>query len=86
MIPLKVYIYAFYYRLHIDEQDEMRRFVKGTVPPDFSPLVFFFKQLHLASVDKPSNDFDLFRIFAKIFDFSGALPVSLTPAKQTILL
>jgi hypothetical protein len=43
------------------------------VPPDFSPLVFFFKQLILAPVDKPSYDF-------------GALPVSLTPAKQTILL
>ncbi len=53
---------------------------KGTVPPDFSPLVFFFKQLLLAPVDKPSNDFDVFRIFAKIFDFSGASPVSLTPA------
>ncbi len=53
---------------------------KGTVPPDFSPLVFFFKQLLLAQVDKPSNDFDFFRIF----DFSGASPVSLTPAKLVI--
>jgi hypothetical protein len=60
--------------------------LKGTVPPDFSPLVFFFKQLLLAPVDKPSNDFDFFRIFAEIFDFSGASPVSLTSAKQTILL
>jgi hypothetical protein len=60
--------------------------LKGTVPPDFSPLVFFFKQLLLAQVDKPSNDFDFFLIFADIFDFSGASPVSLTPAKQTILL
>ncbi len=60
--------------------------IKGTVPPDFSPLVFFFKQLLLAPVDKPSNDFDFFRIFADIFDFSGASPVSLTPAKQTIFL
>ncbi len=34
--------------------------LKGTVPPDFSPLVFFFKHLLLAPVDKPSNDFDLF--------------------------
>jgi hypothetical protein len=56
--------------------------LKGTVPPDFSPLVFFFKQLLLAPVDKPSNDFDFFQIF----DFSGALPVSMTPAMQTILL
>jgi hypothetical protein len=60
--------------------------IKGTVPPDFSPLVFFFKQLFLAPVDKPSNDFDFFLIFAKIFDFSGASPVSMTPAKQMILL
>jgi hypothetical protein len=57
-----------------------------TVPPDFSPLFFFFKQLLLAPVDNPSNDFDFFRIFAEIFDFSGALPVSMTPAMQTILL
>jgi hypothetical protein len=34
--------------------------LKGTVPPDFSPLVFFFKQLFLAPVGKPSNDFDFF--------------------------
>jgi hypothetical protein len=65
---------------------QLRFLFKGTVPPDFSPLVFFFKQLLLAPVDKPSNDFDFFRIFAEIFDFSGASPVSLTPAKQTILL
>jgi glutamine synthetase type III len=78
------------------------------VPPDFSPLVFFFKQLLLAPVDKPSDDLDFFRFFEDIFDFSvaspvhrrciagaspvhrrciaGASPVSLTPAKQTILL
>ncbi len=59
---------------------------KGTVPPDFSPLGFFFKQLLMAPVDKPSNDFNFFLIFAEIFDFSGALPVSMTPAMQTILL
>ncbi len=60
--------------------------LKGTVPRDFSPLVFFFKQLLLVPVDMPSNDFDFFRIFAEIFDFSGALPMSTTPAKQMILL
>ncbi len=60
--------------------------VKGTVPPDISPLVFFFKQLLLVPVNKLRNDFDFFRIFVEIFDFSGASPVSLTPAKQTILL
>jgi hypothetical protein len=59
---------------------------KGTGPPDFSPLVFFFKQLLLAPVDKPSNDFDFFRIFTDIFDFSGASPVSMTPVMQMILL
>ncbi len=52
--------------------------VKGTVPQDFLPLVFFFKQLLLASVDKPSNDFNfffnirrdiqLFRCFAGVND------------------
>jgi hypothetical protein len=46
------------------------------VPRDFLPLVFFFKQLLLAPVDKPSNDFDFFRIFAEIFDYFSALPVS----------
>jgi hypothetical protein len=66
-------------------RNRREQLIEGTVPPDFSPLVFFFKQLLLALVDKPSNDFDFIRIFAKIFDFSGAWPVSLTPAKQTIL-
>ncbi len=45
-------------------------YLKGTVPPDFSPLVFFFKQLLLAPVDKPSNDFDFFaniRRFIRLF-------------------
>jgi hypothetical protein len=32
----------------------------GRVPSDFSPLVFFFKQLLLAPVDKPSNDLNFF--------------------------
>ncbi len=59
---------------------------KGTVPPDFSPLFFFFKQLLLAPVGKPSDDFNFFRIFAEIFNFSSASPLSLTPAKQMILL
>ncbi len=34
--------------------------LKGTVPRDFLPLVFFFKQLLLAPVDKPSNNFNFF--------------------------
>jgi hypothetical protein len=57
--------------------------VKGTVPRDFLPLVFFFKQLLLAPVDKSSNDFDFFRIFAEIFDYFGASPVSTTPVSDT---
>ncbi len=56
---------------------------KGTVPRDFLPLVFFFKQLLLAPVDKPSNDFDFFRIFAEIFVYFGAPPVSTTPVSDT---
>jgi hypothetical protein len=54
-------------------------FIKGTVSRDFLPLVFFFKQLLLAPVDKPSNDFDFFRIYAEISDYFGASPVSTTP-------
>ncbi len=56
--------------------------VQGTVPPDFSPLVFFFKQLFLAPVDKTSNDFNfflnirgdirLFRCIAGVNDTSDA--------------
>ncbi len=58
--------------------------LKGTVPRDFLPLVFFFKQLLLAPLDKPSNNFDLFRIFAEIFDYFGASPVSPTPAMHAL--
>jgi hypothetical protein len=60
------------------------RVFKGTVPRDFLPLVFFFKQLLLAPVDKPSNDFEFFRIFAEIFDYFGASPVSMTPAMHAL--
>jgi hypothetical protein len=60
--------------------------VKGTESPDFWPLFFFLKQLLLAPVGKPSDNFDFFRIFAEIFDYFGASPVSTTPAMQTILL
>ncbi len=51
---------------------------------DFLPQVFFFKQLLLAPVDKPSNDFDFFRIFAEIFDYYGASPVSTTPVMHAL--
>jgi hypothetical protein len=57
--------------------------LKGTVPRDFLALVFFFKQLLLAPVDKPSNDFNFFLIFAEIFDYFGASPVSTTPVSDT---
>jgi hypothetical protein len=52
--------------------------LKDTVPRDFSPLVFFFKQCLLVPVSKPrnDNDCDFFRIFVEIYDFSGASPVS----------
>jgi hypothetical protein len=69
-------------RNHIDFRQKLAASFKGTVPPDFSPLVFFFKQLLLAPVDKPSNDFDYFRILAEIVDFSGASPVSMTPVRN----
>jgi hypothetical protein len=58
--------------------------IKGTVSRDFLPLVFFLKQLLLATVDKPSNDFDFFRIFAEIFDYFSASPVSTTPAMHAL--
>jgi hypothetical protein len=70
-----------YTRLHTSGMDWV---LKGTVPPDFSPLVA--KQLLLAPVGKPRNDFDFFRMFAEIFDFSGASPVPMIPAKLMILL
>ncbi len=57
--------------------------LKGTVRRDFLPLVFFFKQLLLAPVDKPSNDFNFFRKFADIFDYFGASPVLTTPVSDT---
>jgi hypothetical protein len=54
------------------------------VSRDFLPQVFFFKQLLLAPVDKPSNDFDFFRIFVEIFDYYGASPVSTTPVMHAL--
>jgi hypothetical protein len=48
--------------------------VKGTVPRDFLPLVFFFKLFLLGPVDMPRNYFDFFLLFAEIFDYFGASP------------
>jgi hypothetical protein len=56
--------------------------VKGTVPRDFLPLFFFFKLFLLGPGDMPRNIFDFFRLFAGIFDYFGASPVSTTPAKN----
>jgi hypothetical protein len=57
--------------------------LKGTVPRDFLPLVFFLKLFLLGPGDMPRNDFDFFRLFAGIFDYFGALPVSTTPVSDT---
>jgi hypothetical protein len=54
------------------------------VSRDFLPLVFFFKQLLLAPVDKLSNDFDFYRIFSEIFDYFSASLVSMRPVRDTI--
>jgi hypothetical protein len=56
--------------------------LKGTVLRDFLPLVFFIKLFLLGPVDMPRNDFNFFRLFAEIFDYFGASPVSMTPAKH----
>ncbi len=58
--------------------------VKGTVPQDFLPLVFFFKLFLLGPGDMPRNDFDFFLLFAEIFDYFGASPVSTTPAMHAL--
>jgi hypothetical protein len=58
--------------------------LKGQCHEIFYLWFFFFKQLHLAPVDKPSNDFNFFRIFAEIFDYFGASPVSTTPAMHAL--
>jgi hypothetical protein len=43
--------------------------------------VFFVELLLLVAIDMPRNDFDIFfRIFAELFDYFGALPVSMTLA------
>ncbi len=60
----------------------MQESLKGTVPRDFLPLVFFFKLFLLGPGDMPRNDFDFCRLFAEIFDYFGASPVSMTPAKH----
>ncbi len=58
--------------------------LKGQCHEIFHLWFFFFKQLLLAPVDKPSNDFNFFRIFAEIFDYFGASAVSTTPAMHAL--
>ncbi len=57
---------------------------KGTVSRDFSPPVFSLKLLLLVPLDKSRNDSVFFRLFAEIFDYFGASPVSMTLAKHTL--
>jgi hypothetical protein len=55
---------------------------KGTVPQDFLSLVFFFKLFLLGPVDMPRNYFHFIQLFAEIFNYFGASPVSMTLAKN----
>jgi hypothetical protein len=58
--------------------------LKGTVPRDFLPLVFFISLFLLGPVDTPRNVFDFFRLFSEIFDYFAASPVSTTPAMHAL--
>jgi hypothetical protein len=42
--------------------------VKGTVQRDFLTPVFFTKRLILVAIDMPESDFEIFRIFAELFE------------------
>ncbi len=58
--------------------------LKGTVSRDFSPPVFFVKELPLVPIGMSRNDFEFFLIFVEKFEKFGASPVSMTPAKQAL--
>ncbi len=60
------------------------KLLKGTVPRDFSPPVFFVKELLLVPIGMLRNDLEFFRIFVEKFEKFGASPVSMTPAKQAL--
>ncbi len=47
-------------------------------------LWFFIKRPLLVPVDKPRDNFDFFRLFAEIFDYFGASPVSMTPVCDAV--
>jgi hypothetical protein len=57
-------------------------FLKGTVPRDFSYLVFFIKHLFLVPIGMPRNDLNFFRIFVKLFIFAIDSPAMNTPGSQ----
>ncbi len=54
------------------------------MPRDFLPLAFFFKLFLLGPVDMPRNYFNFFWLFAEIFDYFGASPVSTTLAMHAL--
>ena len=54
---------------------------KGTVQRDFLTPVFFTKRLILVSIDMPQSDFEIFRIFAELFELKIYLKKS-TPRCQ----
>ncbi len=60
--------------------------IKGTVQRDFLTLVFFTKWLILVSIDKPKSDFEIFRIFAELFELKLLKkvdsPLSITARSQ----
>jgi hypothetical protein len=45
-----------------------RSLLKGTVQWDFLTPVFFTKRLILVSMDMPKSNFEIFRIFAELFE------------------
>jgi hypothetical protein len=59
-----------------DRNSNPDTYVKGMVSRDFSPLFFLVKQLLPVTVGMPIKDSEFFRIFAEVFDSSGASLVS----------
>ncbi len=59
-------------------------YLKGQCQEIFYLWFFFIKLFLLGRVDKHRNDFDFFRLFAEIFDYFVALPVSTTLAKHAL--
>ncbi len=59
--------------------------LKGQCHEIFYLWFFFFKLFLLGPVDMPRNDFDFLRLFAEIFDYFFASPVSLTTVNNSSL-